>query len=806
MLSGLAQDVRQAVRGWRRSPGFVAVALITMAAGIGSTTAIFSAVDAVLLRPLPYPEPDRLVAVHSTHAKRGLSAEAVSYPDVVDWRAQSRSFAALSAYRSSGAIIGGPQPEYVIAARVTPELFDVLGVPPALGGRFPAEAAQQPVRAVVLTHRLWQRRFGADPGVVGTSVVLNREPFTVAGVLPPAFQAPADIARAELFVPLSLDGENLRQRGSRMLSAIGRLRPEATRAQAAAELATVAQRLAAAHPDSNEAVGVSVRALHEFTVSDARAPLLVLMAAVACVLLIAGTNVAHLLLPRALARRREVAIRVALGASRTRVARELMVEVGLLWMLGATAGAAAASWAVSALVALAPPDTPRLAEIALDARVLTFAVVAALGTGLLFGVAPALTATRVAPGDALRQGGRSGALGRRRASGALVVAEMALALVLLVGAGLMVESLRRLVDEPPGFDPDGVLTAEISLAATRYDAPASREAFFSTLLERLRALPGVTAAAVVTPLPLSGDAVTSRVTIEGRPQPPSERPRVLYHAASPGYLGLMRIPLRRGRDIAESDRRGAPGAVVISETAAGRLFPGEDALGRHIELGVSVDDGDLTRFEVVGIAGDVHHRALRHAPEPEVYIPQAQHTWAWTTIVVRSTGPLEPLAGALRAEVTRIDPEQALIETRSMADRLSASVGVSRFVAVLLSLFAGVAVLLAAVGLYGVLATLVAQRTSEIGLRMAVGAEVRHVLRMIVGQAAWLAGIGIALGGLAALGLSRLMAALLFRIAPHDPATFAAVAGGLFLVALAAAARPAWRAAHIDPAIALRNE
>jgi putative ABC transport system permease protein len=805
MLTGLVQDVRRALRGLRDSPGFLAVALVTMAAGIGASTAIFSVVDAVLLRPLPYPDPERLVALHTTRAGAHGSGSAVSYPDAEDWRAQSPSLFGLGVFRSAGTVIGGGEPRHVRGARVTPSFFEVLGVPPALGALLPAHGSDPHV--VVLTDALWKERFGADPGIVGRQMVLDREPCTVVGVLPASFRAPGNAAEARLFTPLALDGDdNLKERGSRYLSVVARLRPQATRAQAEAELAAVAQRLAAAYPESNGDRGVSLRPLHEDTVGDARAPLLILMAAVGCVLLIAGTNIAHLLLPRALARRREMAVRVALGASRARVARELMVEVLLLWSLGAAAGAAVASWAVSAMVVLAPPETPRLGEIAVDARVLAFAVASALLTGVLFGVAPALAATKVAPADALREGGRGAGVGRRRASALLVAVEMALALVLLVGAGLALGTLRRLIQAPPGFDPQGVLTTEMSLPAVRYPSAAARSAYYDALLERLRALPGVTVAARVTPLPLSDGSLTAIAKVPDRPQSLSERPRVHYHAATPDYFAAMRIPLRQGRLFTAADRRGTPAVAIVSEAAARLLFPGLDPIGRVFEMGITIDDDDPTRFEVVGVVGDVHNASVRGAPEPNAYVPQSQHSWGWTTVVLRSTGPLAPLAAAVRQEVARLDPEQAVTTTLTMEQRLAASIGAARFVAALLSLFAGVAVLLAAVGLYGVLSTLVAQRTGEIGLRMAVGAEARHVLGMIVGQAARMAALGIAVGALAAAALTRLMRALLFGITPTDPGTFAAVALALLAVALTAAARPAWRAAHVDPAAALRDE
>jgi putative ABC transport system permease protein len=806
MIGSLAHDVRAAARALLRSPGFLAVALATMAAGIGASTAIFSAVNAVLLRPLPYPQPERLVAVHSRVLRGGTSNDTVSYPDLRDWRAESRTLSALAAYYATGVVIAGSEAERVRAARVTPDFFDVLGAVPARGTLLPAEARDQPLAVAVLSHGLWERRLGGRDAVVGSTLVLNGRPFVVAGVLPPSFRPPPDLDRTEVYLPLSLDQGNLEERGNRYLSAIGRLRPPATSVEADAELGAVSERLAAAFPEENGSRGVSVRPLQEHLVSAARRPLAVLMAAVAFVLLIAGINVAHLLLPRALARRREVAIRMALGAGRGRIVRELLAEVLLLWTLGAALGATVAGWAVRLLVTLAPPDTPRLAEVALDGRVLLFALGSALFTGLAFGLWPALAATRVAPADSLREGGRAVGLARRRATGALVVGEMALALVLLMGAGLALGSLRRLVSEPPGFDAEGVMTAELSLLAAAYPNGPAREAFYTELLERLRGLPGVSGAALVTPLPLSGDTLRAVVTLPDRPLPPGRRPHVVYHAVSPDYFTVMRIPVLRGRGTADTDRRGGAAVAVVSATAAGRLFPGQDPLGQRFQMGITPDGDSPTQFEVVGVVGDVHHETLREAPEADVYVARAQHAWGWATMVLRTPGDPAPLAAAVRREVARLDGTQAITATQTMRERVAGSLGLARFTATLLSLFAAVAVLMAAVGLYGVLATLVAQRTPEIGLRMAMGAGVGDVLRLVVGRAARLAAVGVGLGALAAAALGRSMSALLFRVAPTDPATLALVAGTLFTVALAASVRPAWRAAHIDPAAALREE
>ena len=798
-------DVRLAARSLRRSPGFLAVALVTMAIGIGVSTALFSVVDGVLLRPLPYPHAERLVALYTTNVARQQRTGAVSRADFEDWRAQSRSFDAMAAFQASGAVLGGREPQHVPAARVSASFFDVFGVVPARGRAFSREADEGAEKVAVVTHAFWQGRMSADEAAVGRPLILDGEPFTVVGVLPATFKAPAAVREAQLFLPLSPDGKAGQNRGGRYLGVAARLRADASTRQALAELDTVARRLEQAFPDSNGGRGVSVRPLHDATVEAARPPIVVLFVAVTFLLLIAATNVAHLLLPRALARRHEVAVRVALGASRRRVARQLLTEIALLWLLGAAAGVTLAAWLVSLIVAYAPTQVPRLDEVTVDGRVLAFGILSALVAGVAFGLLPALQATRVQPADSLH-GGRMPGLARRRLSGTLVAGEMALALVLLVGAGLVVESLRHLVAEPPGFDPDGLLTAEISLPAKRYASPAARAQFYAALVPRLAALPGVSEAGFVTPLPFSSDSITTRLSVPGRDQSPAEQPRSVYHAATPRYFRAMRIPLRRGRLLADEDTREATPVVVVNESFARTVFPGEDPIGRRIRIGVRTADGDPERFEIVGVVGDVHHGTLGRAMEPELYVPAAQHTWGWGVLALRTRSDPGALAAVVRREVSALDPELAVIATSTMRERLAASLAAPRFVASLLSIFAAVAALLAGIGLYGVLATTIAQRASEIGIRMALGARVADVLRLVVGEAARMAGVGIVVGLLAAAAVTRLMAALLFGVGPRDPLTFAAVTAALFAVALAAALVPAWRAARTSPAVALRRE
>jgi putative ABC transport system permease protein len=678
-------------------------------------------------------------------------------------------------------------------------------VPPERGRAFGRETDEGAERLAVVTHAFWQRRMNADEAAVGRSLTLDGEPFTVVGVLPAAFKPPAAVREAQLFLPLIPDGEAGQNRGGRYLDVAARLRANASSGQALAELATIARRLEQAFPDSNGGRGVNVRRLHDATVEEARPPIVVLFVAVTFLLLIAATNVALLLLPRALARRHEVAVRVALGASRLRVARQLLTEIALLWLLGAAAGVTLATWLVSLIVAVAPTQVPRLDEVTVDGRVLAFGILSALVAGVAFGLLPALQATRVQPADSLH-GGRMPGLARRRLSGTLVAGEMALALVLLVGAGLVVESLRHLVAEPPGFDPEGVLTAEINLPAKRYPSPASRAQFYASLLPRLAALPGVSAAGFVTPLPFSSQSVTTRLSVPGRDQAPADQPRSVYQAATPQYFRAMRIPLRRGRLLAEGDTREASAVVVVNESFVRTVFPGEDPIGRRIRIGVRAADGDPELFEIVGVVGDVHQGTLGRAMQPELYVPAAQHTWGWGALAVRTTTDPAARAAAVRREVSALDPELAVIATSTMRERLAGSLAAPRFVASLLSVFAAVAAVLAAIGLYGVLATAVVQRAAEIGIRMALGARVADVLRLIAGEAARMAGAGIVAGLVAAAGLTRLMAALLFGVGPRDPITFSTVAGALFVTALAAAVLPAWRAARIDPAVALRRE
>jgi putative ABC transport system permease protein len=804
----LLSDLRHATRRLWRSPGFTALAVLTVGLGVGATTVMFSAVHGVLLKPLSYPEPDQLVMIRGAARAQPGRPGVISYPDYLDWRGASRTIETMAALRTADVTLDGPGgPERIEGARVTAGFFQALRVVPELGHWFPEELDPPGgERVAILGHRLW-RRLGGDPTLVGRSITLSGQPHTVIGILPASFRPPREVERAEVFSPLALDGQALEQRGNRSLVAIARLRPGVTVAQAQAELAGVALRLEKDHPDSNTGLGALVESLHEDTVGELRRPLLLLLGAVAFVLLIACTNVANLVLPRALARRREVAIRAALGAKRSRLVRQLLTESVLLGLLGGVAGLAAAYWGLDALVAFAPASTPRLQDIALDGRVLGFSLALSLITGVAFGLVPALSASRTDVHAAL-QSGRSPGLARQPGACLLVVAEIALSLVLMAGAGLLLESFRRLLLVDPGFDPHNVLTLAVSLPGTRYPRPDQRARFYAELLERVRTVPGVISAAAITPLPVAGDGdIATRFTVEGRPAPaPGQKPRAEYRAVTAGYFEAMRIPLKKGRAFGAGDRREGPAVAIVNETLAAQAFPGQDPLGQRLVIGIGTDESDPHTFEVVGVVGDIRQFGRQVFTRPEIYVPHPQQSWSWMSLVVRTSGDPVSLAGALRRHVTALDSEQAVYNVRPLTELLSDVLAARRFIMALLGGFALLGLVLATVGVYGVIAELVERRRGEIGLRLAVGAGPGDVLRMVLGQAARLAAAGVTLGLAAAFAVTRVLQGLLFGVSSTDPATFAAVAGVLATAALLASYLPARRAARLDPATVLREE
>jgi putative ABC transport system permease protein len=804
-MDTLLQDLRYAFRTLGKNPGFAAVAVLALALGIGANTAIFSVVNAVLLRPLPFPDPDRLTMVYSFNPAKGFPRFPVSVPDFIDWRGQSRLFEGMAAVDGAPYNLSeGAEPERLNGSRVSASFLGVLGIKPALGRDFLPDDEREGAEPVVLIgHGLWTRRFGADPALVGRTIALNGRRHTVIGVLPREYSFPN---HSELWTPISFEHDELTARGAHYLNVFARLRPGVTIQAAQTEIGTIAARLRQQYPDTNTGWEARVSPLSEMIVGKIRPALLVLLGAVCFVLLIACANVANLLLARAAERQKEVAIRLALGASRTRLVRQLLTESALLGLVGGLCGLVLALWGTDLLVAAGGDNLPRFREISVDGRVLLFTIGLSLVTGLFFGVVPALQASRPDLNDTLKEGGRGGTSGpgRHRLRGALAIGEIALALVLLVGAGLMFRSFRELLSVDPGFRPDHLLTLDVALPETKYVDGARQTAFLNETLERLGALPGVVSAAAATTVPLSGGIISYSFSIDGGPEePPSRRSSVRYDAVSAGFFRAMDIRILQGRSLLDSDAAGSPRVVVISANLAKKYFSGETPIGRRIRI-----DNDAARAprEIVGVVADVKHSSLDGEAAPHVYEPLPQAPSTWLTFVLRATVEPMGLAAAARAAVLAIDPEQPVSEMKTGEALVSDSVAQPRLAMLLLGVFAAVALLLAAVGTYGVIAYSVSQRTHEFGVRMALGAGRREVLGLVVRQGLLLASLGVGLGLAAAAGATRLLSGLLYGVSPTDPVTYASVAALLTAVSLVACLVPARRATRVDPVIALRYE
>ena len=814
-MQTLWQDLRQGLRAMAKNPGFTLVAMLTLALGIGANTAIFSVVNAVLLRALPYPDSGRLVALWGVNDRTGDSQRAVSYPDFEDLRAQSRTLEGAAAYNDDTATLTGiGEPLHLHDGVVSAALFKVLGVSPQLGRGFLPEEDNPGTRVVVLSDRLWREKFGADSAIIGRALTLNGHSYTVVGVLPPAFQFPLDSDPRDLWTTMGVyrvsdDGDKpmTERRGAHWLQAVGRLKPGVPLAQANAELAGIASALSKQYPDTNSHLSLRAEPALDALVGDARPALWILLGAVGLVLLIACANVANLLLARATARQREVAVRAALGASRARILRQLLTESVLLALAGAVPGVLLAAWATKILSTLPSLQIPRLAQAVVDWRALLFTLAAALATAAVFGLVPAVHAAQFSLTGSLRECGRgSGASVRHaRLRSTLVVFEVSLALLLLIGSGLLLRSLVRILQVPPGFDPKGAIAFDLDLPGTRYGKPEQSARFFRDLLPKLNALPGVVSASAVVPLPFSDDSIGTSFDIEGRPVPKSEQPGTQFRCVGLDYFRTMHIPLISGRTFTASDTRGSAPVIIINQTLAKRFFPNENPIGKRIQPGIS-DTGDTVMREIVGVVGDVRHRRLWRAPDPETYAPYDQVAIGGMTIVVRGDADPQALIPMIRIEVKRMDSELPLYNVRTLEDYVAGSVAQRRFTALLLGIFAAVAMLLAAVGMYGVISYGVAQRTHEIGVRIALGAESADVLRLVVGQGLRLTLLGVALGCLGALGASRFLSGLLFGVAGDDPVTFGAVATMFLAVALVACYVPARRAMRVDPLVALRYE
>ena len=809
----MLSDLRFALRMLLKNPGFTFVAVLTMALGIGANTAIFSVVNAVLLNPLPFPQPERLIRIYGHFFATSQDNMSASVLEFTDYRDQTQSFEQIAAYDDFSANLtpAGGEPERVEALFVTPELFSVLKVTPQAGRTFLPEEAQDGHDDVVLiSDELWRRGFGANPNIVGEKVIVNGRNNTVVGIMPPGFSFPQ---RTALWKPLwfPADQYDQQRRGNRGLDVIGRLRPSVSLPIAQAEMDHLAAQLTEQYPRNYESRGwsISVVPLLDDYVGNARTGLLVLLGAVAFVMLIACANVANLSLTRATARRQEIAVRLALGASRFRVTRQLLTESVLLAVVGGAAGLLLATWGAGLLLRFAPGDLPRIQEVRLDGRVLAFTFAVSLITGILFGLIPALAASNPDLNETLKEGGRSGTGGakRQRMRSAFVIAEITLALVLMVGAGLLLKSFRRLQQVDPGFNPDGVLTMRMMLPFEIYQKPPQRAAFYKTLLERIETTPGVEAVSAASIVPLMQGGSSATVSGENSAVGPTDLPvEAELRWVTPDYFTSIGTSLLSGRSFTEDDVSGAPLVAVIDESFAQRHYPNDNPIGKRIKRGKL----DSTRpwLTIVGVVRHIQSRRLDATSGVQVYLPFYQDPTAYNmSLVVRTSQP-DPLllSGTLRSVIQSLDNNQPVYDVYSLRQIVGDSMAQRRFSMLLMGLFASVALVLAAVGIYGVMSYSVAQRTHEIGIRIAVGAQTSDVLKLVIRHGMKLTFIGLAIGLTAALGLTRLLETLLFGISASDWVTYAEIATLLTAVAFLACYVPARRASQVDPMIALRQE
>ena len=799
MFAHLLRDVRFALRQLVKAPGFSVVAILTLALGIGATTSIFSVVNGVLLRPLPFPEPDALVRVHETVPNYGRFS--VAPATFLDWRSQNGVFERIAAYsNASGTLIWSDGPERVQGASVSWDLFELLRVPPALGTGFTADQGRPGAdNVIVLSHGLWQRRFGGDPDIVGRSVTMSGTPVTVLGVMPADFYFPA--RTADYWRPLALNPAGA-TRGGHFLGVVARTKAGVNVEQAHTEMKGISDRLALQYPEASANESSEVVSLHEQIVGTIRPALVTLLIAVGVVVLIACANVANLLLVRASIREKEVAIRTALGAGRQRLVMQMLAESLVLAVSGGLLGLLLAYLAIPAIQTLSAGSIPRVADVSIDTTVLVFTLLASVLTGIIFGLVPAWQISRGGTSAVLKEGGRSSVgSGGRWMRSALLVTEVALSLMLLVGAALLLRSFAKLTNVDPGFQPDGVLAFQVALPQAAYPEDVNRLQFFDQLLERLDAVPSVTSVGAVQSLPMRGGYVLS-VEIDGRPPArPGEEPSANYRTITPDYFRALGIPLKKGRTFTAQDSSSAAKVVIIDELFAQRHFANEDPIGRRLDPGNGVDG----TAEIVGIVGNVNYSGLDEPLDPSMYVPLAQDVFNAMWILTRTDGDPAALSNTVRQVVRDLDRSLPVFSLSPLATVVSESVAQRRFSMLLLMVFSGVALFLAAVGLYGVVAYGVNLRTREIGLRMAIGARPSDVLRMILGGGMKLALVGVVLGVAGALGLSQLVASLLFEVEPSDPLSYAATALLLLTVAALACYIPARRAMRVDPMVALQE-
>ncbi|HXT73484.1 MAG TPA: ABC transporter permease [Candidatus Angelobacter sp.] len=805
-MGTLWNDLKYGIRMLAKSAGFTAVAVLTLALGIGANTAIFSVIDAVLLRPLPFDSPSRLVHLTGKFAMGDQAG--ISPPDYLDYRATNRTFeqmAVLSYEPSVANLSGGGKPEQVKNAIASWNLFDALGIRPILGRSFvPADEQFELPQVAILGNSIWRTHFGSDPHIVGKNITLDNRSFTVVGILS---SDPAILSKTQVWLPLPLLNKGMNLRIAHFLVGVGKLKPRITLEKAQADLDSDAAVIDAKFPDTNKGWGIKIRPLAAVLVGPVQAQLFMISGAVVLLLLIACANVANLLLSRGEVRQRELAIRKALGASRGRIVQQMLTESAVLAFSGGVVGIIAAMWSVAALRATAPSNLPRLDEIQINGSVLAFTAGVSVITAILFGLAPALRSSQAHFVDVLKQAGRDLQPRRRALGSALIVGQIAISLGLLTGGGLLVESFWRLVHVNPGFKPQNAVTAQLNLPQRTYGAPAKIGAFMQEFEKRLSALPGVQAAGAISELPLTGEPGDNVFRIGGRVYAASEFEDAQFRQATPGYLKAMGIPLLSGRWVQWSDTADAPAVIVVDDAFAKEYFPRENPIGKRIEFLASGSSSAFTNITtIVGVVGTVNHDALDAPRRAQMYVPVAQNSYGGLNIVVRSTVSPGGTATAMQNVVSQLDKNEALSTVRTMQDVIASSVSQPRFSALLVALFAAFALALAAVGLYGIIAYSVSQRTNEIGIRMALGATPRDILRMILGGGMKLVLAGTAIGVILALSLGRLLQSLLFEVQATDLATITSVSALMLGVALIACYIPARRAMRVDPMIALRYE
>jgi predicted permease len=814
-LDSIGRDVRYALRQLRRSPGFTFVALLTLALGIGATTALFSVVDAVILKPLPFPNAERLVSVESVIAATGRGG-AASYLDFLDWRARNHVLDGMAAFRTGDVtLIGSHDPEHLQAAAVSSQLFSLLGVTPALGRSFVAQednpAAAGGANAVILSYGLWQREFGEDASMIGRGIQLGDRPYTVVGVMPKGFRFPIQAEPVELWTTIAVDargGENAMtaQRGAHYLDVIGLLKPAVTIQQAQAELVTIASGLNKEHPE-NKPRSMRLEPELQLLTGDIRTPLLVLLGGVGCVLLIVCANIANLLLARAGGRRKEMAVRIALGAGRARVACQLVAESLVLGLLGGGLGLGLALISFRFLLRIMPVDIPRLETIGLDGRLLGFAFLVSVLAGILFGLAPALQASKVSLTESLKKSGRStGSEGTGGLRSALVVSEVALAVVLLLGAGLLLQSFRNLEEADPGFNPHHVLTFELDspagMASERFPA------FYREAVARIGSLPGVSSASAAAYLPMTGDHITSSLEIGGQPTPMGSRPMADFNVVEPEFFRTLGIALVNGRGFTGQDNAKSTPVVVVNRALVRLFFPNQSPIGKHVRPGIGngYGMGEPPMREIVGVIDDVKQSGPGVEAVPEVYAPLAQSPFDTMFIVAHTANDPASIVPAARQQITSLDRNLPIYHVKTLDQYFADSVARPRFNSFLLGSFAALALLLACLGVYGVVSYAVVQRTHEIGIRMALGADGGNVVRVILSRGILLALAGVVIGLAGSFALAHLLSSMLFGVRVNDPTTFALVPLALFGVAALASYIPARRAAKVNPMVALRNE